>query len=69
MAPAGKQYQLWAIVDGKPVDGGMITSKDGKNYNIQKMKTFGRAEAFAITLETAGGNPQPKGTMYVMGKI
>ena len=69
MAPAGKQYQLWAIVDGKPVDGGMITSKDGKKYNIQKMKTFGKAQAFAITLETEGGNPQPKGTMYVKGEI
>ncbi|MFN0080894.1 MAG: anti-sigma factor domain-containing protein [Ferruginibacter sp.] len=69
MAPAGKQYQLWAIVDGKPVDGGMITSKDGKTYSIQKMKTFGKAQGFAITLETEGGNRQPKGTMYVMGEI
>ena len=69
MAPAGKQYQLWAIVDGKAVDGGMITSKDGKKYSIQKMKTFGKAQAFAITLETEGGNLQPKGTMYVMGEI
>jgi anti-sigma-K factor RskA len=69
MAPAGKQYQLWAIVDGKPVNGGMITSKDGKKYSIQKMKTFGKAQAFAITLETEGGNPQPKGKMYVMGEI
>ena len=69
IAPAGKQYQLWAIVDGKPVDAGMITSKDGKKYSIQKMKTFGKAQAFAITLETEGGNPQPKGTMFVMGKI
>ncbi|MCY7292298.1 MAG: anti-sigma factor [Ferruginibacter sp.] len=69
MAPVGKQYQLWAIVDGKPVDGGMIFSKDGKKYSIQKMKTFGKAQAFAITLETEGGNLQPKGTMYVMGEI
>ena len=69
MAPAGKQYQLWAFVDGKPVDAGMITSKDGRNYKIQKMKTFGKAEAFAITLETTGGHPQPKGEIYVMGKI
>lgn len=69
MAPSGKQYQLWAIVDGKPVDGGMITSKDGKKYSIQKMKTFGKAQAFAITLESEGGNPQPKGAMYVMGEI
>ncbi|MDB5203747.1 MAG: hypothetical protein JWQ27_3156 [Ferruginibacter sp.] len=69
-APAGKQYQLWAIVDGKPVDGGMIiTSAKGKKYQIQKMKTFGKAEAFAVTLETEGGNPTPKGDMYVMGKM
>ena len=69
LAPAGKQYQLWAIVDGKPVDAGMITSKDGKKYSIQKMKSFGKAQAFAITLETQGGNPTPKGTMFVMGEI
>ena len=69
MAPAGKQYQLWAIVDGKPVDAGMITSKDGKKYTIQKMKSFGKAQAFAITLETEVGNTQPKGVMFVMGEI
>lgn len=69
-APAGKQYQLWAFVDGKPVDGGMIiTTKNNNKYHIQKMKTFGRAEAFAVTLETAGGNPTPKGDLYVMGKL
>lgn len=69
-APAGKQYQLWAIVDGKPVDGGMIiTTKKNNEYHIQKMKTFGKAEAFAVTLETAGGNPTPLGDMYVMGKL
>ncbi len=65
--PKGMQYQLWAIVDGKPVDGGLIKS-DNKSH-IQKMKSFGRAEAFAVTLETEGGNPTPKGNMYVMGKI
>lgn len=69
-APAGKQYQLWAIVDGKPVDGGMIVkTKKGDKYQIQKMKTFGKAEAFAVTLEKEGGNPTPQGTMYVMGKM
>ncbi|MEP7255498.1 MAG: anti-sigma factor [Ferruginibacter sp.] len=65
--PSGMQYQLWAIVDGKPVDAGMIKSEN--KSHIQKMKSFGRAEAFAVTLETAGGNPTPKGNMYVMGKI
>jgi hypothetical protein len=69
-APAGMQYQLWGIVDGKPVDGGMIViNKTGDKFRIQKMKSFGKAEAFAVTLETAGGNPTPKGDMYVMGKM
>lgn len=68
--PKGMQYQLWAIVDGKPVDGGMIlTSKKGDKYRIQKMKTFGKVEAFAVTLETQSGNTAPKGPMFVMGKM
>jgi hypothetical protein len=69
-APAGKQYQLWGIVDGKPVNGGMIlTSKKGDKYRIQKMKTFGKVDAFAITLESETGNTSPKGPMFVMGKM
>ncbi|MEJ7673904.1 MAG: anti-sigma factor [Chitinophagaceae bacterium] len=40
--PAGMQYQLWAIVDGKPLDAGMISTEKGI-YHIQKMKTFGKA--------------------------
>lgn len=65
----GKQYQLWAIVDGKPVDAGMISTQKGV-YKIQKMKSFGRAEAFAITLEKEGGSPTPTmEEMYVMAKI
>lgn len=67
-APSGMQYQLWAIVDGKPQDAGMISTEKGI-YHIQKMKTFGKAQAFAITLEKAGGNPTPKGDMIVMAKI
>jgi anti-sigma-K factor RskA len=69
-APKGMQYQLWAFVDGQPVDAGMIvTTSVGNKYNIQKMKTFGKAEAFAVTLETEGGHPTPKGAVYVMGKL
>jgi hypothetical protein len=67
-APSGQQYQLWAIIDGKPVDGGMISTEKGI-YHIQKMKSFGHAEAFAITLEKAGGNATPKGEMFVISKI
>ena len=59
-APQGMQYQFWAIVDGVPVNGGMIITNDkGQKFRMQKMKSFGKAEAFAISLEKAGGNPTP----------
>lgn len=63
--PSGKQYQLWAIVDGKPVDAGVM--HEIKNV-AQKMKTFDRAEAFAISIEKEGGNPTPT-EVYMMGKV
>ena len=71
-APNGMQYQLWGIVAGKPVDAGLIiTTKSGSKYHIQKMKSFSnvKVDAFAVTLETSGGNPVPKGEMYVMGEM
>lgn len=65
-APSDKQYQLWAIVDGKPVDAGMLTDT---KMQAQKMKAFTKADAFAITLEQKGGSPTPTlEAMYVMGK-
>jgi anti-sigma-K factor RskA len=68
-APTGFQYQLWAIVDGKPVDAGMI-QHNGEKYNLQKMKSFGKVEAFAITLEKQGGSATPTlEQMYVMSII
>jgi anti-sigma-K factor RskA len=67
--PGGMQYQLWAIIDGKPVDAGMISTEKGI-YHIQKMKSFGHAEAFAITLEKAGGSPTPTmDQMFVIAKV
>lgn len=57
--PSDKQYQLWAIVNGKPVDAGMINGQQ-----LQKMKAFPQADAFAITLEKRGGSPVP--TMEAM---
>ena len=59
------QYQLWAIVDGVPVDAGVFDMSKG----IVTMKNIPRAQAFAITLEKKGGSPTPKGQMYVLGKV
>lgn len=65
-APAGQQYQLWAIVDGKPVSAGMF---DGNHPDeIQSMAVIDKAQAFAITLEKAGGVDSPTmENMMVMG--
>lgn len=69
MPETGKQYQLWAIVNGKPVDAGMITMTAGDS-SLHKMKDFESADAFAITLEKEGGSPTPTLTaMYVMGSV
>jgi anti-sigma-K factor RskA len=62
-----KQYQLWAIFDGKPVDLGVFDIK--KEKLLIRAKNAQGAEAFAITLEKKGGNPTPAGDMYVMGKL
>jgi anti-sigma-K factor RskA len=69
-APDSMQYQFWAIVDGIPVSGGMInTVKNGKTVHVQKMKSFGRAQAFAVSLERAGPESPAPTKVYVMGKI
>jgi anti-sigma-K factor RskA len=66
LAPAGKQYQLWALVDGKPVDAGLLENCNG----ICHLKNIPKAQAFAITLENAGGSPAPTlSQMYVIGYV
>lgn len=61
-----EQFQLWAIVDGKPVDMGVLD----KNSSFIEMKNVTNATAFAITLEPLGGRPTPTlEKMYVMGAV
>ncbi|WP_114791555.1 anti-sigma factor [Niabella yanshanensis] len=65
-APKGKQYQLWALMDGKPIDAGVL----GDCNTVCKLKNIQNAQAFAITLENEGGSPTPNlEQLYVMGKI
>ena len=65
-APLGFTYQLWAIVDGQPLDLGVY---DPENRFLDKLD-LPQAEAFAITLETEGGNPTPNlEQLVVMGNV
>lgn len=66
-APAGKQYQLWALLDGKPIDAGVF---DATGRVLWSMKEVNGAQAFAVTLEDAGGSPTPTlETMVLMGQV
>ena len=51
-----QQYQLWALVDGKPVDAGVF---DVTNNTFIQMKDIGKADAFAVTVEKRGGSLAP----------
>ncbi len=65
-APKGKQYQLWALMDGQPIDAGVL----GDCNTVCKLKNIQNAQAFAITLENEGGSPTPNlDQLFVMGKI
>lgn len=69
-APAGKQYQLWALDNGKPVDAGVLTAATASGDSLQQMKDIASAQAFAMTVEDAGGSPTPTlSTMTVLGKM
>ncbi|MDB5272046.1 MAG: hypothetical protein JWO58_413 [Chitinophagaceae bacterium] len=65
---AEQQYQLWAIVDGQPVDAGVF---DMENKNVlQQLKTVANAQAFAVTLEKKGGSPTPTlAALYLIGNV
>ncbi len=65
-----QQYQLWAIVDGKPVDMGVFDGPASSTAlsGLFKMKNVGKAAAFAVTIEPRGGKPTPSmETMQVLG--
>jgi anti-sigma-K factor RskA len=62
------QYQLWAIIDGKPVDAGVF---DGNLAGLVKMKEIpSGAKTFAVTIEPRGGNASPTlEKMQVVGNV
>lgn len=66
--PAGKQYQMWVIQGGKPVSMGVLPTamEPADMYEIEAK--LASIDAFAISLEPMGGNPQPT-EVYVVGKI
>lgn len=67
LPPQGKQYQLWVIQDGKPVDMGVISNDLVAGNGMLKLpKSVTTGQAFAISLEKEGGNPTPT-EVYMVG--
>lgn len=64
-----QQYQLWAIIDGKPVDAGVFDP--GSPNLLVQMKSVGSIPAaFAVTIEPRGGSENPSlETMQVLGNV
>lgn len=54
----GKQYQLWALIDGQPTDMGVFDLPTTDQTFIE-VPFIAEADAFAITLEPAGGSTNP----------
>jgi anti-sigma-K factor RskA len=63
------QYQLWAIVQAKPVSLGVFDVSKTDSV-MESMPSVNNASAFAVTLEPRGGSKEPTmKQMMVMGAI
>jgi len=59
----GKQYQLWALSGGKPIDAGVfLIDEEG----IQRMKDILTADSWIVTMEPNGGSLIPSMDQIVL---
>jgi anti-sigma-K factor RskA len=66
--PARKIYELWAIVDKKPVPAGLFGVDAAGNVigSFTFHQDLARVDAFALTLEPEGGLEAPSGKMFLV---
>jgi anti-sigma-K factor RskA len=70
-APSGKSYQLWLVpANGSPINAGVFTAVSGQpNHWMMKLPQGIEPKTFAVTLEPAGGMPQPTGPKVLVGGV
>jgi anti-sigma-K factor RskA len=61
VAPVGKQYQLWVIAAGQPASAAVFDVDHLGHASLVVPVEAPKPDAFAITLEPAGGGPAPSG--------
>lgn len=70
--PPGKTYQLWLVpAEGNPVSAGIFSPGAGGTgaMMLTPVAPGITAKAFAVTLEPAGGMPQPTGPKILIGPV
>ncbi len=70
--PSNMTYQLWLVpASGNPMSAGVFTPKSGAAaFSFMKHVPPGMtAKAFAVTIEPAGGMPQPTGPKVLIGPV
>jgi anti-sigma-K factor RskA len=74
LAPqAGKDYQLWLIRGDRKISAGLLPTDEAGLPTLARISRDllegGAPDAFAITVEPAGGMPQPTGPIVLVGKV
>ncbi|MEU9361246.1 anti-sigma factor [Streptomyces sp. NPDC048301] len=59
--PEGRTYAAWFMEDGTPVPAGLLTNNPERRVTLLK-GTLDNASAVALSVEPAGGSPQPTTT-------
>jgi anti-sigma-K factor RskA len=70
-APKNMTYQLWLVpMNGAPISAGTFGSGTAAGFHMMAHMPEGiEAKAFAVTMETAGGVPQPQGPKLLVGPV
>jgi len=73
-APSEKAYELWAITAAGPTSLGLVHADAGGRavVRIEHVSHEGAVAAFAVSLESAGGSPdphRPSGPVVMLGKL
>jgi len=62
-------YELWLIRGDQKIPAGLLRGDSLVAAIDPKLLAGGRPDALAVTLEAAGGRPQPEGPIVLVGKI
>lgn len=67
----GRDYQLWSIGDGAPVSEGIVDVGAGglAVHWVERVPAVESIHTWAVSLEPAGGSPQPTGPIVLAGAV